>query len=340
MNLKSIDDIVPYNQINQLYNLLQGEVLIDLKDIIGIEGFISVSPAGKEINNLPDARFIRYGLSLMPHNEIISVNIPDYFLSEFLSKISGGTKNCALTTAGLALFEYIFLKIISRERKSEIIQRLRWIGIIKERTSEKELMLIFKVNFMEGVYFFSVGFTERGTQEIITIMEKSHGTERFPDVPINIIPVLAEGEIKTGELREIHPGDVIAFREPYIKLYENGKTGGVIMFKTGDNELIGGYDIDNKRFFCKNETGEEKQKEREQNVEELIQNIPVTVSIELKRIKMLLKDLTHLVPGQLLDIQGKPPDEVLISANGKVIGTGRLIRIDDVLCVEVLTIKD
>ncbi len=340
MNLKSIDDILPYNQINQLYNLLREGLSVDLKDIIGIEGVISVTPAGREINNLSDAGFIRYGLSLMPDNEIISVNIPDYFLSEFLSKISGGRKNCALSPAGLALIEYIFLKIISRERESEIIQRLRWIGVIGKRAEEKERMLIFKVNFMGGVYFLSVGFTERAVQEIIKIMEKKNRVERFSDTVISIIPVLAEGEINAGEFREIHPGDLIAFREPYMKLYEDGKAGGVIMLKTGDNELIGGYDIDNERFFYKNEPGGERQKEGERSKEELIQNIPVTVSIELKRIKMPFKDLTRLVPGQLINIDGKAPDEVLISANGKIIGTGRLVRLDEALCVEVLTLKD
>lgn len=340
MNLKLKDDIARYNLINHLYNLLPEEVLINLKDIIGIDTVISISPAGKEINNLTESRCIRYGLSLMPDNNFISVHLPDYFLCEFLNKISGGINNCALTPAGLALIEYISLKIISRKMNPEITSRLRWSGIIEDETEDNKLLLIFKINFMEEVYFFSIGLPDRVAQDLIKMMETKGRTDKFSDIVISVAPVLAEGEIEAGELRGIQPGDVIAFREPYIKLYNDGKRGGVIMFKTGENELIGGYNLDkNELFYNKGDRGEKK-KEPEKGAEELIQNIPITLSVELTRIRVALKDLEQLVPGQLLDIQGKNPDDVLVSANGKIIATGRLIKIDGTVCVEVLTLND
>lgn len=337
MNLRLKDDISRYNLINHLYNLLPGEILINLKDIIGIDTVISISPGGKEINDLIEPDCIRYGLYLMPDNNLISLHLPEYFLSEFLNKISKGIKNIALTPAGLALIEYIFLKIISKEMKPEIMSRLRWSGIIESETEDKELVLIFKINFMGGVYFFSISFNERVANELIKIMGKKERTERFSDIVINITPVLAEGEIPAGEIRGIQPGDVIAFREPYIKLKSDGKKGGVIMLKTGENELIGGYNLDKNEFFYNRE---EKKREPEKGAKELIQNIPVTLSVELTRIRVTLKELERVVPGQLLDIQKKDLDDVLISANGKIIATGRLIDIDGTLCVEVLTLSD
>lgn len=339
MNIELIDDIARYNLINQLYSYLPEEELINLKDIIGVETALSISPAGREINNPISSLTIRFELKWMPDNDSIFINLPDYFLSEFLNKISGGINNCALTPAGLALIEYICLKIILRKINPEITSRLRWIGLIKDKIEDNKLHLVFRINFMDGVYFFSIGFSDRVAQELIRMMAVKNNIEKFPAVSVSIIPVLAEGEIKADELKGIQPGDVIAFREAYIKIYDDGKKGGVIMLKTGENELIGGYDIDNEKFFLKNENKDEHS-EQKNNIEEIIQNIPITLSVELKRIKVPLRDLSQLLPGQLLNIKRMDLDEVLISANGMTIGTGRLVKIDETLCVEVLTLND
>jgi flagellar motor switch/type III secretory pathway protein FliN len=336
MNLKLTDDIANYNLINKLYNLLPEETTIELKDITGIDAVISISPAGREVNNIESAQDISFCLVWMPDNNAIYINIPDYFLCEFLGRISGVSIS-KLTPAGLALIEYILLKIIRRSN-GEILSRLRWTGIVENKNGNNTLSLIFKANFMGGVYFLTVELNDKVAKELIKIMEKDEGVEQFSDISVNITPVLAEGEISSGELRMIQPGDIIAFKNPYIKLYDDGSKGGIIMFKT-DNELIGGYDLDSKQFFYKNENRGDNN-EQGKNSENLIQNIPVTLSIELMRIKVRMKDLSRLVPGQLLALKNRDPEDVLISANGKIIGTGRLVKIDGTVCVEVLTLNE
>ncbi|MBT13080.1 MAG: YscQ/HrcQ family type III secretion apparatus protein [Oceanospirillaceae bacterium] len=65
-------------------------------------------------------------------------------------------------------------------------------------------------------------------------------------------------------------------------------------------------------------------------------DIPVTLTIELGRIKMKLDKLTELQPGQLLELEVSPEEAVDLVINGRCIGRGELLKLGETLGVRVL----
>lgn len=78
---------------------------------------------------------------------------------------------------------------------------------------------------------------------------------------------------------------------------------------------------------------EEAQEERELTPAE---RIPLTIVIEVGRLKMSLSKLRDLQPGQLLDIDVKPEDGVDLVINGACVGRGELLRLGENLGVRIL----
>lgn len=64
--------------------------------------------------------------------------------------------------------------------------------------------------------------------------------------------------------------------------------------------------------------------------------IPLTIVVEIGRLKMALSQLRDLQPGKLLDIDVKPEDGVNLTINGACVGRGELLRIGETLGVRIL----
>jgi len=67
-----------------------------------------------------------------------------------------------------------------------------------------------------------------------------------------------------------------------------------------------------------------------------IEEIPITISIEVGRLQMTLQKLSELQPGNLLELDVHPENGVDLVVNGKCIGKGELLRIGEVLGVRIL----
>lgn len=64
--------------------------------------------------------------------------------------------------------------------------------------------------------------------------------------------------------------------------------------------------------------------------------IPMTVAIETGRIRMTLKQLMELAPGNVIDLDIRPERGVDLTVNGKCIGRGELLKIGENLGVRIL----
>lgn len=88
------------------------------------------------------------------------------------------------------------------------------------------------------------------------------------------------------------------------------------------------------------EEGEENiaVKEADESTSISSEDIPITITVEVKRLKMNAKTLLNLRPGNLLELDIEPEAPVNLTSSGKRVGRGELIRIGDVLGVRVLEI--
>ena len=76
--------------------------------------------------------------------------------------------------------------------------------------------------------------------------------------------------------------------------------------------------------------------EREQSSMISPKKVPVTLSVEVARLKMTLDQLLKLKPGTLLELGVHAEQGVDLAANGKCVGKGELLQIGDVIGVKIL----
>jgi flagellar motor switch protein FliN len=93
------------------------------------------------------------------------------------------------------------------------------------------------------------------------------------------------------------------------------------------------------------EGGEEEGGEEEEapsdnlgETEGLLRDIPLSVVIELGRIKTTAGDIVAMRAGQILELRRAPNDPVNITVNGKLIGKGELVEVEGELGVRILSL--
>jgi type III secretion system YscQ/HrcQ family protein len=72
---------------------------------------------------------------------------------------------------------------------------------------------------------------------------------------------------------------------------------------------------------------------------ELVKELTVTLAVELDRIPLSLEELLRLVPGQVLQLDKTPGDPVDLCVDGRNVGRGQLVKINNELGVKILSIK-
>lgn len=68
--------------------------------------------------------------------------------------------------------------------------------------------------------------------------------------------------------------------------------------------------------------------------------VPVTLSVEVAKIKMSLDKLLKLKPGNVLELGIQPEKGVNLIANGKCIGKGELLQVGDVVGVKIIKLGE
>lgn len=70
------------------------------------------------------------------------------------------------------------------------------------------------------------------------------------------------------------------------------------------------------------------------------EDIPVNLQVEVSTLRMTLKDLMQLEPGQTLELDALPEQGVSLVNNGKAVARGQLIQVGDLLGVKILELKN
>jgi type III secretion system YscQ/HrcQ family protein len=93
-----------------------------------------------------------------------------------------------------------------------------------------------------------------------------------------------------------------------------------------------------KEFFERSAYMEEKtnlQDEVKPTAKVELAALPVRIHVVLSQVELSLKDLEGLTDGSIIQLDEEHPEAVQLVANGRVLGTGELIEIDDRLGVQI-----
>lgn len=81
--------------------------------------------------------------------------------------------------------------------------------------------------------------------------------------------------------------------------------------------------------------------EEELSVEKLItkEEIPITLTVEISRIKISVEKLLQMEPGNLIELSVRPEQGVYLTVQGKRIAKGELVHLGETLGVKILELK-
>ncbi len=65
------------------------------------------------------------------------------------------------------------------------------------------------------------------------------------------------------------------------------------------------------------------------------QDVPIEITVEVSRLKMPLKNLLSLKPGNTFEVSAKPEASVTLTVSGKAVGRGQLVQIGDAVGVKI-----
>jgi flagellar motor switch protein FliM len=168
--------------------------------------------------------------------------------------------------------------------------------------------------------------------------------------------LVGETEVEPAALAGLEPGDVVLFERVYGE-WGPGVASGTLRARVGagDNVLVGGVaegsddgalrllveevsaseargagDAGRLRMEDESELGQESGAEAG-----LLDNLLLTVRVELPAHRISLEELTRLRAGQILELDCRATDPVELVADGRRVATGELVDIEGRLGVRV-----
>jgi type III secretion system YscQ/HrcQ family protein len=67
-------------------------------------------------------------------------------------------------------------------------------------------------------------------------------------------------------------------------------------------------------------------------------HIPISISVELSRTQLSLRELSTLKDGDVLELKKRPNEPIDLLVSGKVIGRGELVDVDGELGVRICSL--
>lgn len=134
---------------------------------------------------------------------------------------------------------------------------------------------------------------------------------------------------------------LIKIKENKVKLLDYASYYEVNEFMEKEENIDENEDIE-EEIYEEEEDQEEIKEEVLEKVEEKnidINNVPITLTIEIAKIKMTLEKLMQLTPGNLLDLNISPEEEINITISGKKVAKGELLNLGETLGVRITNIE-
>ena len=179
----------------------------------------------------------------------------------------------------------------------------------------------------------------------------SKQSARISPVPVPFRVVVTTIDVPDVELRALAPDDIIALGTP-----DKIRAGARMSFESKNHEMriavrlgavaarveaieVGqrpqtpSYQGSNQRLSMPSP--------EEPSVSAQVDGLPVTLSFEAGEISLTVAELKALAPGAMLSFGRKLADSpITVRANGRVLGIGELVLIDDFLGVRLIELRD
>lgn len=163
-------------------------------------------------------------------------------------------------------------------------------------------------------------------------------------LPLNVSIQIAESEILLDEWQRIESGDVIILDRCSYDLKAKQGTAMIMLeqqalfrgkFKEGGLQLL---EFPREELGVNMELDQEKSEEHTEQSELNIGRVPVTLTVEVARLKMTVEEISNLSVGSILQLPVAVEDGITLLINGQKMGRGELISVGEALGVRIISI--
>lgn len=144
--------------------------------------------------------------------------------------------------------------------------------------------------------------------------------------------------IKLGDVRNLGRHDIVLFDQCGLDPKQDGFHGMAMLRIPGDMVMVGNL---NQSIFTVEKMEMQEQHDGNENVmADGLDQLDINMVFEIGRKEINLGDLRAIQPGFVIDLEQPLEKPVSIRANGKLIGRGELVQVEDSLGVRFLELFD
>lgn len=146
-------------------------------------------------------------------------------------------------------------------------------------------------------------------------------------------------DLAAGDLEDLEPGDMLLYMRDVELILPSGTAGHALErgWRAVQDEN-NPHCVAVKEFFERSAQMKENgtlRDEVETPAKVELTALPIRIHIVLTQVELSLKDLEGLTDGSIIQLEEEHPESVQLVANGKVLGAGELVEIDDRLGVQI-----
>lgn len=290
-------------------------------------------------------------------------------LKELMGELLGGEEAATpFFDASLSegFFHYLALEIL------QLLEALRFMAPLSPRIKEapldiklelektacfvSDISLILHDKTVWGRLLVPEDFRKALKKNIANLpsMEMSEGQAR--KIPVELILEVGKSHLSLQEWKEVKLGDFILLDRCS---YDPHEKKGSLILRLGEEPIFRGrfkeegiklseyplYEEVNNKMEENEEIpdflGETEKEPLEgsfvSHKESDFDSLPVNLTVEVGRIRMSIKELKDLSPGNVIEMNVTPEEGVDLVVNGKKVGRGELIRMGEALGVRILS---
>ncbi|HEY4319528.1 MAG TPA: type III secretion system cytoplasmic ring protein SctQ [Herbaspirillum sp.] len=157
------------------------------------------------------------------------------------------------------------------------------------------------------------------------------------DIPATLQFLLGASRISRGRLSKIEPGDVLLVTDHALRMRCNGLVLG--WYSITEKGIIVDQQL-NQAYEDSPEAATQAAPEEARSgvAQSGVARIPVRLEFVLQQNRVTMGELGLLHGGQVIDLAPDAEKQVLVLANGAVLGRGELVQLEDRLGVEMIDI--
>jgi type III secretion system YscQ/HrcQ family protein len=146
-------------------------------------------------------------------------------------------------------------------------------------------------------------------------------------------------DLAAGDLEDLEPGDTLLYT-PEVDLVLPSGVGGHVSERgwravrdENDPHCFVVKEFFERSTHMEEDTALRDEAEKAGKVE--LSTLPVRIHVVLSQVELSLKDLEGLTDGSIIQLEQEHPQPVQLVVNGKVLGAGELVEIDNQLGVQI-----